>query len=269
MQAMLAEEWDPTKGLLHYVEHPDFVVEQKLDGHRVLLHIQNQQVYAYNRNGEPSQHVHLARESLSDIASQATQSEIVLDTELVDGTFYAFDLLLFEPFVTQNTPHKQRKEVLDHFGDIASSSSLQVVKTAKTTEEKKSLILTCRDQNAEGVIFKDTTKAYTPGRSNNMLKVKFTKDIDAVVTKTQVDGKTNASLGVYNEHDELIEVGKASLIGKEEIHSGDVVEVRFLYFSSKSRLVQPRIKRKRLDKPAKNCTLSQLSVTNSKSLVQI
>lgn len=270
MQAMLAENWEPKKGLQYYVAHQDFVVEQKLDGHRVLLRVTEGGVFAYNRNGQPSQHQDLAQAALQGVAPRLRGREVILDSELLDKTFFAFDLPLFEGLIQPGSPHKDRKEALDHLLSLGVlSNNITSVTTARTAEEKRKLILTCRDQGAEGIVFKDTTKPYVAGRNTNMLKVKFTKDIDAVVTKTQVDGKTNASLGVYNEHDELIEVGKASLIGKEEIHSGDVVEVRFLYFSSKGRLVQPRIKHKRLDKSAKDCTLSQLSVTNSKSLVQI
>lgn len=270
MQAMLAENWEPKKGLQYYVAHQDFVAEQKLDGHRVLLRVTEDGVFAYNRNGQPSQHQNLAQAALQGVAPRLRGREVILDSELLDKKFFAFDLPLFEGLIQPGSPHRDRKEALDHLLSLGVlSSNITSVTTARTAEEKRKLILSCRDQGAEGIVFKDTTKPYVAGRNTNMLKVKFTKDVDAVVSRTNVDGKTNALLSVFNEEQQLIEIGKASLIGKEEVQTGDVVEVRYLYISNKDRLVQPHIKRKRHDKTPQECTLSQIRRSNPKTLVQL
>ena len=52
-------------------------------------------------------------------------------------------------------------------------------------------------------------------------------------------------------------VGNSSLIGKDlSITDGSVVEIEYLYWTGKA-VIQPRIIRKREDKPAGQCDLSQ------------
>lgn len=74
---------------------------------------------------------------------------------------------------------------------------------------KETFYETIRESNAEGVVIANITGTYIPGkRNNNIGKYKFTNDIDCVVVEVGIDGKDNMSLGLYNEDNTLVEVGK-------------------------------------------------------------
>lgn len=272
MKAMLAEDWDSRASIHDYIANERYVMEQKLDGHRVLIEVKGGLVLdVYERNGRRSQHYgRLTEPEWNSNFRQFASKSFILDGELIGGTLHVFDLPVLEGVISPNSSHEKRKAALDRLFDIGNfNEHLSLVHTAKTRHAKASLMVSCHNQGAEGVMIKDSGAPYVQGRTRHMLKVKYTKSGDFVVTRTNIDGKTNASLGVYDDAGQLVEVGRCSLIGKEDIETGDVVEVRYLYASEGMRLVQPRIKFKREDKNPTECLLSQIKPSDTKTVVTL
>lgn len=271
MRAMLAENWDTQLSLHDYVKNDRFVFEQKLDGHRVLLHVNNGFITARNRNGEISQHNPMMQEVAWRLNFKGLQKRsLILDGELIGDTLHVFDVPMMEGIVNPNHPHARRKAILDELFDVGRfNKHFQLVSTATGRHAKASLTVNCKNQGSEGIMIKDSTHRYVEGRSRGMMKVKFTKDADFVVTRTNEGGKVNATLSAYDDTGVLVDVGRCSLIGKEDIESGDVVEVRYLYVTENMRLYQPRIKHRRQDKAPEECLMNQLTPSDTRTVIPL
>lgn len=272
MKAMLAENWDSRVSILDYIANDRYIMEQKLDGHRVLIEVDKSVVTeVYERNGRRSQHfTHLTSDEWNNNFRSFASKRFILDGELIGDILHVFDLPELEGIISPKSPHQERKTALDKLFEMGNfNEHLQLVETARGRQPKAALMVACHKNGAEGVMIKDSGAPYVSARTKHMLKIKYTKSGDFVVTRTNINGKTNASLGAYDDEDNLIEVGRCSLIGKENVKTGDVVEIRYLYASESLRLVQPRMKFKREDKAPKDCLLSQIKTSDTKTVVPL
>lgn len=112
-------------------------------------------------------------------------------------------------------------------------------------------------------MLKRLTGTYVEGRrSREVLKWKFWKTADLICGTVGREGKDSVQLlALDKETSELVDVGSAATQGKGKLQRGDVIEVRYLYFTG-SRLYQTNILRRRSDKDAAACWLDQLETTN-------
>jgi ATP-dependent DNA ligase len=242
-----------------------YVIEQKLDGHRVILRIQDGlSPLALTRNGNPY------TKGLPDALFQGfPPGRWALDGEWIaphsggDGIYWVFDLLDANGMINYGTTLDDRRAVLEAFFDLGLNNPIiRLVPQAKSTEEKRVLVDRCRAMGAEGVMTKVKTGTYQPGaRSREIFKAKFVETADVVVMALRDDGKDSVRLGAYDANGlNLIDVGRASLIGKEKSGAfavGDVLEVRYLYMGAGERLFQPTIMKRRTDKRAEECSVQQ------------
>jgi ATP-dependent DNA ligase len=245
-----------------FINDDNWVMEQKLDGHRLLLMSPGRPDMpptALTRNG--TVYSRKLPKAIEEFRFPA--GEWALDGELVDGTFYVFDLPI------AGLPHGvlwERRAMLEALLD-SIQHPFKLVPQAKSVDEKIALASKALASNFEGLILKKTNAPYrSGGRTPEWLKLKFTKSADVVVLDVRDDGKESARLGIVRDG-QLIDVGRASLIGKEKrgvIAQGDVVEVMYLYCNNPDvpRLYQPTILRKRDDKRPHECTIDQLQYTN-------
>lgn len=260
---MLADSIDPTN-LDRLVQDPEFVMEQKLDGHRVILRIQDGlSPLAVTRNGNP-----YTKGLPKDLFDGFPEGRWVLDGEWIaphsggDGIYWVFDMLDANGLISDRMPLLQRRCILETFMAAMNNPKIRLVPQAKTSEEKRALVDRCRWMGAEGVMAKHRKGLYRPGaRSKDMWKAKFVETADVVVLALRDDGKDSVRLGAYDANGlDVIDVGRASLIGKEkkgEFKVGDVLEVRYLYMGAGNRLFQPTILKKRTDKRAEECSIKQ------------
>lgn len=241
-------------------------VQQKLDGDRVLFHVKDGAVTALNRNGEIR--VNLVPAKVS--RQFEIPGEWVFDGELMaDGTYWLFDLPVAEPHINPSHPYEYRLVVLERlFAGWGPDPCVRLLPTARTAAAKTALIEATMAANGEGVIFKDTRAPYRQGkRSNAMLKAKYVKTADCVVSDIGRDGRANCHVSLFDRGRE-VEVGSVPTEGKPRVHIGDVVEVRYLYASDDRRLVQARMVRVRTDKYPTDCTMDQLVFT-SRDVVEV
>lgn len=264
---MLAEELqeNPSK----YIASEDWRVEQKFDGHRVMLAWQSGELLATERYGRPSQHHDRLQHPhwRLNFENLGHSRSFIFDGELIDDTYWIFDLLHVTDIITPNEAFEKRRIVLEAlFDQNVFNEHLQLVPSMHEKEGKIDLITRCVVEGAEGVIYKDRRAPYTPGRSPTILKQKFTKTADLIVLELGHEGKNNAVLGCY-KNGELVEVGRCSLIGKPKVAPGDVVEVKYLYLGKHDRLVQPTLKHMRDDKEPMDCVFGQLQRVNKEPIL--
>ena len=246
------------------VQNDDVVFEQKLDGNRVLLVSPggNSEPIALTRNGQPYTKGLPRAVREWRFPEGNAHGAMVLDGELVGDTYWVFDMPK-SAATSDDTPLSVRRYALEQVWPFigARCTAMRLVPQAKTAEEKQALYDTAVQNNFEGLIAKRKNALYRwGGRTEEWLKLKFTTTADVFVTAVRDDGKESVALGVYDGTD-VIDVGRASLIGKEKrgvISKGDVLEVRYLYVGANGRLYQPTIMRRRTDKPIHECNTQQL-----------
>lgn len=281
----LAKQAEVTS-LTSYIEDDNWVMEQKLDGHRVLLCSPGRDMppTALTRNG--TLYTRKLPKAVQDF--RFPEGDWILDGELVGDTFYVFDLPKHPDFdyamgdnlndlLNQGREEVEplwlRRTILENLLDNISHP-FKLVPQARTPQEKISLAEISLKNNYEGLVLKQKAAPYrSGGRTPEWLKVKYVKSLDAVVLAVRDDGKESVRLGIYRDG-VLIDVGRASLIGKEKrglIAPGDVLEVRYLYCNTPEapRLYQPTILRRRDDKSPEECTDDQLRFTNKEVLCSL
>jgi ATP-dependent DNA ligase len=264
-----------------FIKDDSWVAEQKLDGDRILYMSPGADMAGtpITRNG--SIYSKKIPQAMKDFRFPEGV-EMALDGELVNGTFWVFDMPL-NPLVDGHLDHDAplwaRRAALEAF--FASvPNPFRLVPQAKTVDEKIRLAETALKSNYEGLLLKKTDAPYrSGGRTPEWLKVKFVSTADVIVTGVRTDGKDSVDFGLYEQTATTgvpgvlttgpIPCGRASLIGKEKngvISVGDVIEVRYLYTGAGGRLFQPTIMRKRDDKGAHECTTDQLKHVNKEVL---
>lgn len=247
------------QALEDFFTNPDWVMQQKMDGTRVMIHLETMQVT--QRNGSPLKHTAATQwipeilQELSDLGLSG-RANTVLDCELLihSGLLFVFDVI--DTFAPHQVPLYLRIAALE---SIPESKRVRIVSTAKTEGQKRRLHKIC--ENREGVVVKHLRYGYEPGkRVDHVLKLKNVHTADLVVTKKS-EAPLSAGLGIIMGDGQPATLANASLIGKEKdgpIEVGDVVEVSYLYWTGTS-LVQPRIMRRRDDKAAVECRMAQFT----------
>lgn len=259
-QAMLAKETNlSTATALVFKDR--WAMEQKLDGHRILAHVLGGGwVVAYNRNGERYSKG-FPEEAAHELARHFRPDSIV-DGELVGKRFWAFD------FLRHNGEDFLDREFVERRSHLRAKNYPYTLSQARSPQEKAKLMKDVRDLGGEGVVLKDLYATYAPGaRVAGMLKAKYVKTIDCIVTEVKRNGKEAVGLGVVTEDEGLlriVEIGATSTIGKVKVGVGDVVTVRYLYAANpeEPRLYQPTLLSKREDKGPRECTIDQITYTD-------
>lgn len=259
----------------NYLTDPAWVLEQKMDGARALAHWNAETGQLHWTSGTGGLFKFAAgRKVLPQIEAELIgllqDAEVwtaILDGEVMpeSGEFRIFDLVQLshtEAGVTElamTHGYGARRAVLS---SMIPANGARISLVLSTTGEiaKRALWEAIVAAGVEGAVAKRLDAVYVPGtRSPSMVKMKITKDADVIVTSWERPDRTHgsATFAVY-EDGALKEIGACSLIGKPNVEVGDVIEVEYLYVGAGDRLIQPRMKRRRTDKLAVDCTTEQL-----------
>lgn len=256
---MLAQNANPNR-LSSLCNDDAYWADQKLDGHRCLMHVQDGKVIPVSRSGlELPVHPPILKEFA---AFKASNERWVFDGEYIDHRFYIFDLVEAGRHVSPRVVYEDRRDVLEHFyGAWDPSEVVRLIPTKRTPEDKAALAAQIEAQGGEGLMFKLRNAPYSPGmRSDALLKIKFRHDVDCIVIDTNLNGKSNMKLGLLDENNTLVEVGECTALAGDgpKIKPGMVVSVIYLYATADNRLYQPTKPKIRTDKKLRECTLDQL-----------
>jgi bifunctional non-homologous end joining protein LigD len=267
ISAQLQQPIDDDSELSKFLANDDVIAQQKLDGQRVLVHI-GDELLVTNRDGQKTA-VDMRHFAGLTYLSHGT----ILDGELLDDAYWAFDVLSFAGDDVRTRGYLERFEILDAEIEPALTGDARILPVAVGKKAKQKLHDKLRAANAEGLIFKEREAPYTSGRSAAQRKYKFLKSADVVI----LENAGNAYLMAVYDGKKLFEVGKvfagttnasrkaldAALARGER----PVCEVRYLYATDDHQLFQPVFVNPRTDKAARDCIRAQLVTTSRKVIV--
>lgn len=246
---MLLNEIDE-ENVEKYINDPDWCAQEKYDGVRRMLIKKESDVVGTNRKGLT---IAISKEIIQQLQNASSVQNCILDGEAIGDSVIIFDYPIPE------MSFKSRYEILkDDFrfdGEI-----LKLAPVAWTTQEKKDLLKRLKEDNAEGIVFKNIHSEYVPGRPNSggdHLKFKFVATATCVVTSIS-SVKRSISLGVYDGNT-LVEIGNTTVYPNQTIPAiGAFVEVQYLYYFNGGSIFQPVLLGERDDMNKEDCTLKQL-----------
>ena len=237
----------------HLVADPDWCMQEKKDGRRLLLRKQGNAITGINRNGLIVGLPATILQSAEEIAG-----DWLLDGECVGDVLHAFDLLSVSEHVLLTSPYQRRLLSLIELLESDAAPQIKLVSTALDAAEKTKLLSKLRREQKEGVVFKRLDAPYTPGRPNRggtQLKYKFCATASLIVAR--INEQRSVSVRLVDQDQSA---GNVTIPVNHPIPEvGTVVEVRYLYaFKSSGCLFQPVYLGQRDDIDPSQCTVSQL-----------
>src|SRR2546427_898021 len=175
-------------------------------------------------------------------------AQLVADVPVIS---VAFDVLYLDGRNLLEEPLRERRRLLDEL-DLPSPFMLAYLLQANTPEELDRIFDAARARNNEGLMVKDPSSKYTPGRRGlGWLKLKKAlATLDVVVTGVEIGhGKrknvlSDYTFAVYDEQsDRLVHIGKAysGLTDVEIAQMTDYFKSITLKDYGRFRLVQPEV----------------------------
>lgn len=234
--------------------NPDYWMQEKIDGRRLLIKKDGNQISGINRLGFPT----AIPESIAREAAQYPR-DFLLDGETVGETFHAFDLLTIGPEDMRSLGFAVRylrmRDMLNAF-DHPHIRLVEVIFPFETAGQLQRF----KQEGKEGVVFKHKDAPYTAGRPNSggsQFKYKFHETASFIVTK--VNDKRSVSLILF-EGDKVRPAGNVTIPPNHDVPvPGTVVECRYLYaFKDSGSIYQPVYLGARADIRAAECTTAQL-----------
>ena len=259
--AMLAKTVEESR-LSSLLSDPEWVVEQKLDGKRLLVKVVDGIASGYNRHGEPTSIPSKVKQAFDHPGFAGTW---IFDGELVKDVYHVFDIVDLPTDGWENAALRVRREVLERVTNNVVADNGHIRLVPQFVKNKEIFVNALKKFNTEGFILKRLGAKHQPDvRSYDYLKFKFVDTAEAFITETFVDGKDQAvRLGLYH-NGKTVDAGgcKIPMEYVGELNVNDVIEVRYLYATDEFKFYQPVWVRLRDDKYPKDCTTDQLKFTN-------
>jgi bifunctional non-homologous end joining protein LigD len=245
-----------------YINDDRYLAQEKKDGERRMLNLDGQagsfKLDSINKLGFSAGYPSLFR-----ALEKSSKVDFLLDGELVSDTLFAFDLLHFNGVDLMTRSAVDRLAILENnFGMIANGiSQIKSVYTAYTREEKLALLVSLKDRNAEGIVFKlkaGTYKIGRPASGGDNLKFKFYETASFIVHV--INDKRSVAIGLFDTDGSFMSAGNVTIPANHDVPKvGDVVEVRYLYaYKQSGSVFQPVYLGKRNDVAQHECETTQL-----------
>lgn len=240
-----------------YLTDDRWWMQEKFDGQRVLIRKEGAQVTGINRNGLVIDLPNTIERAVRWLDTKTC----LLDGEAIGDVYVAFDCLQEAAADLRNHPYRERYAFLtelvqstdDHF-------HLRCAHAAVDKQAKQSLVSQLREQKKEGVVLKNSSAPYSPGRPNTggaQLKLKFYATVSCIVLDTH--GTKRSVKLELNTDGQRVGVGSVTIPPNHKIPTkGKVVEVRYLYAFSGGSLYQPTFLGHRDDIQPTACRIDQL-----------
>lgn len=221
-----------------------FSVQEKHDGVRCLIVKTDKSVIAWSRTSKP-----LALPTAIVDALAEVKFDFTLDGELVNETFWAFDILTLKdadirPF-TGIYRYRQLEKLFTEDSRLSERTDIRLVQTAHSDTEITRMIQRVRAMGGEGIVLKDFEAPYDSGRPGSggpALKFKFKQSATVQVAKH------NTQRSVLMVMREGTKVGSVTIPPNHEIPPvGSLIEVEYLYARVGGSLIQPVLKYVRED----------------------
>ncbi len=245
-----------------YLESPEWVAQEKHDGDRRGFELASGSVTSANRKGFSVAYPQSVPDAILRGCTQYLP--LTVDGELIGTDYVIFDVRVYQGVNVEHMPLIERIGLLDRL-DLAlvleGVTNVRVVRTAVTTEAKRSLLARMEDQHREGVVFKKVNAPYVPGKPNSggsQLKFPFRKNATCIVISHHAT-KASVGIGMLDEQGNVIPVGNCTIPpNKITPPVGGLVDIQYLYAYQGGSLFQPVYLRERDDVSRDECTLSRL-----------
>jgi ATP-dependent DNA ligase len=226
---------------------PDYVMQEKIDGMRLTVEIDEQGIRGWNKRGAQA----IISPWLHEELSALPRTPWKFDGEYATGGYYIFDLLDAPIASLGEKPFIERIDILRVMMDTWEVEKVHIVETWITPKEKLKGLLQLALSGKEGAVFRP--RKATTNYVGQVYKYKFRNTVDGVVI-SKTENKASVEVGVYRNN-ELVSIGKCPASG---VKVGDVVEVSYRRLSDNHRLIEPVFSRVRDDKLPYSCVWGQL-----------
>ena len=251
--------------LLALLSDDSIVMQEKMDGVRAMLQLQNGKITLSNRKGLEIPCPERIAQTILAAQSQGLK-QFILDGELIGNTFHGFDALEIDGVCVRSTGFSKRFEKAQAIFNLMRDIDGDVIKAVHVMSygEKKAWFERFKTQGAEGVVLRNAQATYKVGRPNSggdALKFKFVDTATVRISKVS-EGKRSVSMEVLTEKDQWIDVGNVTIPSNQDIPTvGELAEVRYLYrTSAEGALFQPVFLGTRNDLAEDDAKESQLKV---------
>jgi len=241
--------------VLNLINDDNYCMQEKHDGRRLIIRKQGQDIIGINKKGNT---VGLPLPVFEVV--KGFDADVTLDGESIGDNLFAFDLLELDGVDIRSWPYRERLAALMNLLFSVQQSTIKLVETAFTTEQKLALLNQLKAGKREGIVFKQIFAPYTSGRPNSggtQLKHKFVATLSAVVAK--INAKRSVELQLIGQAG-WVSCGNVTIPANHNIpRVGEVVEACYLYAHEPSGvLYQPVYLGRRDDVDAAECTVRQL-----------
>jgi ATP-dependent DNA ligase len=165
----------------YYLENDLYVTEYKVDGYRMILEFDGDEVFFYNRSGAPmSKRVNDALQEQFDAVSIKINKPFVLDGELLGSPnakqiYVAWDMLKYGDENLMHYEWADRRAHLETY--LPNKGLVSFVEVARNTTAKRRMYQEARKDGREGLIAKPIHAAYRPGERKDWIKLKFNDNV--------------------------------------------------------------------------------------------
>ncbi len=247
---------------------PNYAVQQKFDGKRIVLQIERTQITAHNREGVVCS---ISPEILREAKSLAQFAPLTLDGEWIREakSFQTFDLLELGGNNTRDLAFRVRQSHLQQLVPANAFTTIQAARTEYETPGKVQLLQQVHDANLEGIVLKHVDSPYRTDRQADQFKHRFSAVSSFLITK--MNPKQSVAIGLYDENGKLIQCGDVKIRNDRfKLAEGIIIDVRYNHmFPTSLRVYHPRMERIRDDLQPESCTLSQVRYKGTKTAIII
>ena len=221
------------------INDPKFIFQEKHDGERRPIRVEEATSTGINKEGVVTS---LPINIVNDLATLNATAQI--DGEILGERFVAFDLLEYNGENLRDQPYKDRlAKLIKVLADLPAASTIEVVHTAFDAASKRKLLNDLRNHRAEGVVIKDASAHYAPGRpasGGSQLKFKFTEVCTVRVSAPNGKKRSVAVECVDEDGSTAIALGNVTIPANFDVPAkGDIVNVSYLYLYRGGSLYQP------------------------------
>lgn len=246
---------------------PNYAVQQKFDGKRIILDIGRDSITPHNREGLTCS---ISPEIIKEAKAFSLLAPITLDGEWIREikSFQTFDVLQLGGTDTKPLPFKTRQVHLQQVFKTIKARSLQLARTEYEQARKVSLLQRIHDAQLEGIVLKHIDSPYKTDRQKTELKYKFTAVSSFLVTKLH-SPKQSVAIAVFDANGNLVPSGDVKIRNSRfKLAEGMVIDVRYSHAFPQSHLVfQPRMISIRDDLQPEACVISQLRYKGTKTAI--
>jgi len=229
-----------------YLNNSNFGCQEKKDGRHLTIQKIENSVFVRNKKGKRSVSYDHA------ISSSLPNNDILLDGEIIGDHFYTWDILSLDGNNLRTMTYRQRYNLLHsiHFGN-------HITKLGMVIENKQQFFDALKNENKEGIVFKNLNAPFTAGKTMDQLKFKFYAEASVIVAPGR-PGKASIGMELYNYYGIKEFVGYCSCALHPLPSPGTIAEVRYLYAYRGGKLYQTTFKEIRDDVNPMECTTDQL-----------